>query len=293
MRLYLALIMAVIILATEATPAFVSNKEQYYGADFQAQIESNQLQNKELLSTLFKILSQAHVKKSSSTDELAKNCQQTGEECEQHKSLGYDTARKYLFGQIYLGQSMPGIYDVQEVYCDKKFTDADFGGKTNIGPRMYPVNGTILNTEHTWPQSRFTSRFDPNMQKSDLHHLYPTDSEMNSVRGSLRFGFVDQDSRILKCPQSRVGFRKEDHATVFEPPVNHRGNVARSIFYFSTRYQIKISAAEEAVLREWNKADPVDDFEKQKNDTIENLQGNRNPFIDYPELADHIQSFSF
>ena len=41
-------------------------------------------------------------------------------------------------------------------------------------------------------------------------------------------------------------------------------------------------------LLEWNKADPVDDFEKQRNDRIYCYQQNRNPFIDHPEIADII-----
>jgi endonuclease I len=47
----------------------------------------------------------------------------------------------------------------------------------------------------------------------------------------------------------------------------------------------------EAVLRKWHKDDPVDDEERDRNEKIMKLQGNRNPFIDYPELVDKINDF--
>ena len=42
------------------------------------------------------------------------------------------------------------------------------------------------------------------------------------------------------------------------------------------------------VLKLWNKLDPVSDVEKLRNNTVQKIQGNRNPFVDYPELVDQI-----
>ena len=47
----------------------------------------------------------------------------------------------------------------------------------------------------------------------------------------------------------------------------------------------------EATLRRWNKLDPVDQAELERNDAIEKIQGNRNPFIDHPEYVDQISNF--
>lgn len=280
--------------------AHITAKQDYYGKDFQGQIQSGQLKNEQLLETLFHIVSDAHIKTKGAADSLAANCESVklaqGQNCIQHKALGYDTARKHMFGTIHLEQKDDGTYFVKDVYCEKDFTDSDFGTKgkpQNIGPGLIPGDGSILNCEHTWPQSRFTSRFPTETQKSDLHHLYPSDSKLNSHRGSLHFGEVDKDMEKLKCPQNRLGSQVGAKGAVFEPPVAHRGNVARAIFYFATRYKMKIGGAEELSLRMWNEEDPVDAEELKRNDQVEDLQGNRNPFVDYPELVNRVGVFSF
>jgi endonuclease I len=74
-------------------------------------------------------------------------------------------------------------------------------------------------------------------------------------------------------------------------PTVHKGNVARALFYFSVRYKIKIPATEEIVLRRWNDLDPIDNAEEVRNEQIYFAQGSRNPFIDFPELANSINKF--
>lgn len=266
----------------------------YYGADFYTGYQSGKLQNQELLNALQKILAGGHVKNGQAPDTILSSCQglsktQEPVKCVQHTALGYDGARKQMFGKLFLEQ-IGGVYAVEDVYCQHAFTDQDFGGKPNIGPGLIPKDGAVLNTEHTWPQSRFTNRFPKETQKSDLHHLFPTDSKMNSQRGSLHFGQVVEEVEKLKCPKARLG-HQSNREIVFEAPSQHRGNVARAIFYFATRYQMKISPMEETELREWNRQDPVDEAEFNRNNEVEKLQGNRNPFVDFPSLVDHIQHF--
>jgi len=278
--------------------AFVSNKNTYYGSDFISQFQAGHLKNQELLTAIHDIIQNAHIKQDGQPDVIVKSCDLANTEvkkrgCVQHQALGYDPARRLMFGTIDLQKLADGTYAVRDVYCEKFFTDKDFGSDKQIGPGLLPSSGNIINTEHTWPQSRFTGRYNKELQKSDLHHLFPTDSEMNSRRSSFRFGHVKKDLENLKCNQNRLGPQDGDNSVVFEPPVNHRGNVARAIFYFATRYEMKISPSEQAALKEWNKADPVDDVERRRNDMIEDLQGNRNPFIDYPELMDAIDVVTF
>lgn len=293
----LVAICAFALFTIDTANAYITDKTLYYGKDLLGQVQSGQLQNEELLEELFRIVQDAHIKTPGGHDQIIANCLATklekGQKCIQHAALGYDRARKIMFGSMYLEKLPDGTYAVKDVYCEKYFTNSNFGGPGNIGPGLIPSNGSILNTEHTWPQSRFTGRFNTEMQKSDLHHLYPTDSQMNSYRSSLRFGEVSQDMEKLKCPQNRLGRSTSEKSTVFEPPVAHRGNVARSIFYFSVRYQMKVSGAEQEALKRWHKEDPVDADEQKHNDMIEDAQGNRNPFVDYPELVDRIGSFTF
>lgn len=267
----------------------------YYGSEFLTAYQDHSLKNKELKNSLFLILSGGHVKKDHAADTIIPNCNSTGAEeasnikCTEHRALGYTKAREKLFGRLYLKNSV-GVYSVTDVYCERTYTDADFGDRPTFGPDLVPSSGNIINTEHTWPQSRFTGRFSREMQKSDLHHLFPTDSEMNSRRGSLRFGNVVKEVEPLKCPMNRLGHQAEG-GIIFEVPKAQRGNTARAIFYFATRYQMKISPPEETALRQWNVDDPVDAEEYVHNQQIEELQGNRNPYIDFADLINRIESF--
>jgi hypothetical protein len=204
-----------------------------------------------------------------------------------HQVLGYEKTRHVLMGQIYLEQT-DGQYSIKDVYCQKDFTNVDFSSNAGLGPNQVPDN-TILNVEHTWPQSRFTGRFPKETQKSDLHHLYPSDSQMNALRGNYKFAEVDNSKEGVKCPVSNFG--KTNSGFRFEPPPVHKGHVARSLFYFSVRYKIHIDADEEAYLRKWHAEYPVDEQEKQHHEMIAKLQSNRNPFIDNPELANQITDF--
>ena len=202
-------------------------------------------------------------------------------------SLGYDGARRVMFGQLYLKSDENGYY-VQDVYCQKRF-----GKNTGVSPRSIPKSA-MLNCEHTWPQSKFTKAFPSDIQKADLHHLYPSDSRANSIRGNMNFTDVAHDIGILAdgdCTASKFGSSATNSNDGFEPPLSHKGNVARSIFYFSVRYKIAIPKKEEEVLRRWNDLDPVDQEEMDRNDKIEKAQGNRNPFIDFPTLANDINKF--
>ena len=158
-----------------------------------------------------------------------------------------------------------------------------------VGPGKIP-NHQEINCEHTWPKSRFNPNESKNHQLTDLHHLYPTDSRANSTRKNHLFSIVD-GSPLRNCASSKYGKGKDDNYLAFEPPAEHRGNVARSLFYFSVRHNIQIDDAEEAFLRKWHKADPVDAFERKRNNLVEKFQGNRNPFIDNPQWSKRITNF--
>ncbi|HNX74418.1 MAG TPA: endonuclease [Candidatus Rifleibacterium sp.] len=136
-----------------------------------------------------------------------------------------------------------------------------------------------MNIEHTWPQSKGAT----GPAKSDMHHLFPTDPVANSTRSSLPFGEVSNpkwQNGGSECDQKRFEIRKK-----------YRGNSARAMFYFAVRYNKNISAPEEDILRQWHKEDPVDATEKSRNEIVESVQGNRNPFIDNPEYVDQITDF--
>ncbi len=151
--------------------------------------------------------------------------------------------------------------------------------------------GSGVNCEHTWPQSMGAS----GDAKSDIHHLYPTENSVNSSRGNLPFGIpvsgIDEYCNDDNTYCSKRG-ENANGADVFEPANQHKGNVARSMYYFAVRYNnpsnfIK-SQNQQALFKEWNILDPVDQRELDRNSGIERYQHNRNPFVDCPQLMDKI-----
>ncbi len=263
-----------------ARPLSASDFPTYYPSEFHDDLQSPRGQDEEIKSVLFKILSSSHLKQSGSFDKLVASCSGAGaSQCYQQVSLSYETARKHLFGQLHLEQSAQG-HSIQEVYCHKTIT-------RGVGPMRIPA-ATDVNCEHTWPQSKFTARFSKNTQKGDLHHLYPSDDVANSTRGNHPFGEVNGEA-LQDCEDSSIGSIKgELH---FEPPADHKGNVARALFYFSVRYQMPIDPIQEGFLKKWHREDPVDAAEEARNNSIFEIQGNRNPFIDFPQLAESIRDF--
>lgn len=186
-----------------------------------------------------------------------------------HTSLGYNNARQKMFASL---DNVNGY--VECVYTGRKT-------KTSGIP-----SNNDMNCEHTWPKS-LGAKSEP--AKSDLHHLYPTDSVTNSRRSSYLFDYV-VNPKWTSQGGSVLGTNKYNETT-FQPRACHRGNVARSIFYFAVRYQLSIPAHEEATLREWNHTDPVDAAELERTTQISKLQKTRNPFVDHPEFIDQISDF--
>jgi len=154
------------------------------------------------------------------------------------------------------------------------------------------------NREHVWAKSRgdFGNRPGPG---TDLHLIRPTDVSMNNARSNLAFDdggdVVHDNSRVTDC--------RRDSDT-WEPRTAVKGDVARMLFYTAIRYEdgLDLELTEDAADRDdkaplhgvrsallrWHELDPPDDLERRRNERIEKLQGNRNPFIDRPELAGRV-----
>lgn len=276
--------------STPASALVLSSKTQYpyYGEEFYSAIARGE-RDQALISVIREPLVRLHVVRKGKPDEIGAKCPQ-GATCYSHVPVGYDEARRKLHGELHLVQ-VNGQYGVLDVYCEKTFLPDDFGGKGEVpAPNTIP-EGNVVNAEHTWPQSRFSSGDDKGTQKCDLHHLFPADNQMNSTRGNLKFAEVDNPREVLKCPIAKLGQVSNVQGEFFEPPDKHKGNVARALFYFSIRYRIHIDPIEERFLKKWNREDPVDEFEMKRNVRIQQIQGNRNPFVDHPELADAISDF--
>ncbi|MCK1797553.1 endonuclease [Streptomyces sp. XM4193] len=152
------------------------------------------------------------------------------------------------------------------------------------------------NREHVWAKSHGDFGTSPG-PGTDIHHLRPTDVQVNSIRGNKDFDNGGE-------PVEGAPGNSTDNDS-WEADDEVKGDVARMIFYMATRYEgtdsfpdLEVNDQVEngsaplhgklSVLKEWHEADPPSDFEKNRNDVIFDIQKNRNPFIDNPEWVGEI-----
>ena len=203
-------------------------------------------------------------------------------------TLGYNAARDQLFA--YEQQTDGGL---EAIYT---------GFTVQLNPSADPSSDAYdkgINTEHTWPQSQGAGS-EP--ARSDLHHLFPSKTNVNSARGSYPFADIP-DSQTdawyrLSASQSGTpssnlsGWSEKDNAGFFEPRESVKGDIARAMLYFYTIYQSVASDSfwngQKDVLLAWHAADPADWEEYNRSAWIETKQGKANPFILDPSLANRI-----
>ncbi|WP_211315933.1 endonuclease [Oceanobacillus chungangensis] len=191
-----------------------------------------------------------------------------------------------------------------EVWDALKVTDEDPNNSNNVillysgESRAKNKNGGMVgdwNREHTWAKSHggFGTSKGPG---TDIHHLRPTDVQVNSSRGNLDFD--NGGNAVKNCADCK---RDGDS---FEPPNEVKGDVARMLFYMAVRYEAGDRVDLElndrvnngsnpfhgkiSVLLEWHEQDPVSEWEINRNNKIQEFQENRNPFIDNPGWAEDI-----
>ncbi len=156
-----------------------------------------------------------------------------------------------------------------------------------------------VNTEHVWPQS-YGARAEP--LRSDMHHLFPVRDVVNSSRGNLPFGEVDDrqteawyrlDQSQSNTPAADLDAWSERGQGRFEPREAKEGDVARAVFYVYTLYRSQADANGGAPFFEtmrddllrWNDLDPPDAAEVARSAWIAEQQGAPNPFVLDPTLA--------
>ena len=180
-------------------------------------------------------------------------------------------------------------------------TNYVFGTDQNTG--SFKVEGDNYNREHSMPKSWFHDGYP---MYTDLFHLYPTDSYINGMRSNYPFGEVGTVTK-----QSSGGFSKLGKSsvsgysgTVFEPNDEYKGDFARTYFYMVTRYENNVAGWSSdmlgknaypaftdwalGVLLKWHRQDPVSEKEINRNNAVYGIQKNRNPYIDYPVLAEFV-----
>ena len=147
----------------------------------------------------------------------------------------------------------------------------------------------LFNTEHVVPQSWFDG---DEPMRGDLHHLFACEPGCNSMRSNLPYHDFESYDPEFTASGIRTGCGMVE-AGKFEPEYG-KGIVARAVFYFALRYKnvIKLDVLVDLkLLLSWHYEHPVTLYEKHRNATIQELQGNRNPFIDFPDLAEDMLGF--
>ena len=165
----------------------------------------------------------------------------------------------------------------------------------------YSGEGDCYNREHSVPKSWFGGSVAP--MYTDLFHLIPTDGYVNSKRSNLPFGKVT-NATWTSTNGSKVGTSNISgySGQVFEPIDDFKGDFARAYFYMAVCYMDKNLGVEtqsnfsggnlkpwaKQLLLQWAAQDPVSQKEISRNNAVYQLQHNRNPFIDFPDLAEKI-----
>jgi deoxyribonuclease-1 len=204
-----------------------------------------------------------------------------GTACAEHDGNGqriadYKSALPLMWGKLYAEGG-------ETLYCARGF------GKKK---------GRRINVEHVFPMSWVAwtlkcgkrdecrdSSEQFNRIEADLHNLWPSRVDVNKARRSYPFGTVKGEKRTFKG----CDFELDENNRVVEPRPAARGEIARSMFYMAQEYRLEIRARQGRTLQRWNRDDPPSDEERRRNDLIERIQGNRNPFIDDPNRADELR----
>lgn len=212
----------------------------------------------------------------------------------------YDLPMQWQFTDVY-----PELVDGAKRWWDM-YTDAVELIKPGENAKSsFSRNG--MNREHSVPKSWWKKNNDVEYTPaySDLWNLYPSEAKANSAKLNYPLGQVNKTTFDNGC--TRVGYPVNGYgggsSQVFEPADQYKGDFARGFFYMATVYddlpwvydymfvsQSYPSMRSWAIdmLLQWCRQDPVSQKEIDRNDQVEKYQGNRNPFVDFPELAEYI-----
>ncbi len=197
---------------------------------------------------------------------------------------------------------------LEDIYstCDWTTTGSDQCGTS------YSSVCDCYNREHVVPQSLF-NKVSP--QVGDRHHLFLTDGKVNNQRSNYPFGECSSGTSLGSEALGKLGTSTfsgyTSVGTVFEPDDKYKGDIARAIMYMAIRYatvsnypvtswssnamfsgslstNYGLSNYAVALLMQWHRQDPVSQKEITRNNGVADKQGNRNPFIDYPYLAEYL-----
>lgn len=211
--------------------------------------------------------------------------------------------------------SLPNYWQYSDVYPElvngnKRWWDMYSNAqylikKGQSGTQSFSANK--MQREHSVPKSWWgtTGNQEYTPAYSDMWNLYPSDASANQAKLNYPLGVTSKPTFDNGC--TKVGYAQTGYgggsANVFEPADEYKGDFARAYMYMATVYddinwmyhymykkETYPTLTQWAInmLLEWSRRDPVSQKEIDRNDIVEQYQGNRNPFVDFPELAEYI-----
>ena len=205
-----------------------------------------------------------------------------------------------------VGKTWSGFWQTDQME-DMQVRDRYSNTVRYFNPDMSAVSN--MNIEHIWANSWWGHV--KNNAYQDLFNLYPADATANGRKSNNPIGIVDgtiaYTNGVTKVGKS-TSYRADSLITVWEPADQWKGDFARTYFYMATCYShmtslwttteglLPVDPNSPLLMRpwvynlmlEWAEADPLDEIEQDRCDAICEIQGNRNPFVDYPELCYYI-----
>ncbi|MEO0899455.1 MAG: endonuclease [Bacteroidota bacterium] len=270
----------------ESAAQLKSIQEEYYGSII---AEAQNMNGTELYDSLSEIMQSTLKIVGKFPDPLDL---EEGVEEESSTPSSYHKARAHLYTRIDLQPdgSLRGIYTGSVIAPEQLMLVDLINSLKEIDyqlPKRYK-NADYLNCEHIVPKTYFDRQ---EVGFSDLHHLITSDGAVNKFRNKDTYadlgkeGDDGRDRIPLYIPSG--GWKRDGH---FEP-ARGKGLVARATLYFIVAHPEFISKevyslSQIKTLISWAKAEEPNDYEKHRNQTIFEVQGNRNPFIDFPEWVD-------
>ena len=216
-----------------------------------------------------------------------------------------------LLGYNYLWDCYPSTDAGSDGYYIDMYSTCKYDHSSpHPGTASYVGQG--LNREHSFPKSWFGGEVDP--MYTDLAMIIPADAYVNQRRSNHPYGvcangitYTNEELGVSMRGKLGTSTYNGYTSTVFEPDDEYKGDFARSYFYMVTCYKSQVgtwpgsgqldyttnnykafSSWSMQMLMEWHRADPVSQKEINRNEAVYVEQGNRNPFVDCPELAEHI-----
>ena len=188
-------------------------------------------------------------------------------EATDQRIVDYESARKIFWHSLYADGG-------NTLYCQRELTSS-YNKGVNI-EHVFPMSWATYSLRCGKRKQCRERSTEFNLIEADLHNLYPARSDVNKARNNYRFAIITGEARPFDGCDFEYDYRKR----MAEPAPSARGKVGRAMLYMHDEYDLYLKPKLEKLMKDWDRKYPPEKDEYRRNDRIEKLQGNRNPYID-------------